>query len=80
MARATETMRSSPGRPVAPRAEAHPDVRLEGVTKRLDDVVAVDDVSLAIESVSFFALLGPAGCVKASTLRMIGCLVVPMAR
>jgi spermidine/putrescine transport system ATP-binding protein len=48
------------------------DVRLERVTKRFDDVVAVDDVSLAIERGRFFALLGPSGCGKTTTLRMIG--------
>jgi spermidine/putrescine transport system ATP-binding protein len=54
----------------APAAAA--DVRLEHVTKRFDDVVAVDDVSLAIEPGRFFALLGPSGCGKTTTLRMIG--------
>jgi spermidine/putrescine transport system ATP-binding protein len=49
-----------------------PDVRLVGVTKRFDDVVAVDDLSLDIETGSFFALLGPSGCGKTTTLRMIG--------
>ena len=49
-----------------------PDVRLAGVTKRFDDVVAVDDLSLQVESGSFFALLGPSGCGKTTTLRMIG--------
>jgi spermidine/putrescine transport system ATP-binding protein len=49
-----------------------PDVRLVDVTKRFDDVVAVDDLSLEIESGSFFALLGPSGCGKTTTLRMIG--------
>jgi spermidine/putrescine transport system ATP-binding protein len=48
------------------------DVRLEDVTKRFDDVVAVDSLSLEIESGSFFALLGPSGCGKTTTLRMIG--------
>jgi spermidine/putrescine transport system ATP-binding protein len=48
------------------------DVRLEDVTKRFDDVVAVDELSLEIESGSFFALLGPSGCGKTTTLRMIG--------
>ena len=47
-----------------------PDVRLAGVTKRFDDTVAVDDLSLEIESGSFFALLGPSGCGKTTTLRM----------
>jgi spermidine/putrescine transport system ATP-binding protein len=48
------------------------DVRLDGVTKRFDDVVAVDDISLEIEHGGFFALLGPSGCGKTTTLRMIG--------
>jgi spermidine/putrescine transport system ATP-binding protein len=57
------------------RARAAPlvaDVRLEHVTKRFDDVLAVADVSLEIEHGSFFALLGPSGCGKTTTLRMIG--------
>ena len=49
-----------------------PDVRLESVVKRFDGVVAVDGISLAIPSGSFFALLGPSGCGKTTTLRMIG--------
>jgi spermidine/putrescine transport system ATP-binding protein len=48
------------------------DVRLLEVTKHFDDVVAVDRLSLEIESGSFFALLGPSGCGKTTTLRMIG--------
>jgi spermidine/putrescine transport system ATP-binding protein len=48
------------------------DVELVRVTKRFDDVVAVDDVSLTIPRGSFFALLGPSGCGKTTTLRMIG--------
>jgi spermidine/putrescine transport system ATP-binding protein len=48
------------------------DVTIERVTKRFDDVVAVDDLSLEIERGSFFALLGPSGCGKTTTLRMIG--------
>src|SRR2546423_3313767 len=49
-----------------------PDVRLDRVTKRFDDVVAVDDLSLEIPRGSFFAMLGPSGCGKTTTLRMIG--------
>ncbi|HEX5449875.1 MAG TPA: ABC transporter ATP-binding protein [Gaiellaceae bacterium] len=49
------------------------DVRIEHVTKRFDnDVVAVDDLSLDVESGHFYALLGPSGCGKTTTLRMIG--------
>jgi spermidine/putrescine transport system ATP-binding protein len=56
----------------APQESNAPDVRLDHVTKRFDDVVAVDDLSLEIEHGSFFALLGPSGCGKTTTLRMIG--------
>jgi spermidine/putrescine transport system ATP-binding protein len=48
------------------------DVRLVDVTKRFEDVTAVDRLSLEIEQGSFFALLGPSGCGKTTTLRMIG--------
>src|SRR3954462_3960228 len=48
------------------------DVIIEHVTKRFDEVVAVDDLSLQIERGSFFAMLGPSGCGKTTTLRMIG--------
>jgi spermidine/putrescine transport system ATP-binding protein len=48
------------------------DVRIVDVTKRFDDMTAVDRLSLEVESGSFFALLGPSGCGKTTTLRMIG--------
>jgi spermidine/putrescine transport system ATP-binding protein len=51
---------------------AAPDVRLDKLTKRFDDVVAVDAIDLEIPPRSFFALLGPSGCGKTTTLRMIG--------
>ena len=48
------------------------DVRLERVTKRFGDAVAVDDLSLDVAEGEFFSLLGPSGCGKTTTLRMIG--------
>jgi spermidine/putrescine transport system ATP-binding protein len=48
------------------------DIRLIGLTKRFDDVVAVDGISLDIDRGEFLALLGPSGCGKTTTLRMIG--------
>jgi spermidine/putrescine transport system ATP-binding protein len=48
------------------------DIRLVGLTKQFDDVVAVDDISLDVDRGHFLALLGPSGCGKTTTLRMIG--------
>ncbi|MEP7159162.1 MAG: spermidine/putrescine ABC transporter ATP-binding protein, partial [Chloroflexota bacterium] len=50
---------------------AQPDVRLDQVTKRFHDAVAVDDLSLEVEHGEFFSMLGPSGCGKTTTLRMI---------
>jgi len=47
------------------------DVSLDGVTKRFDDVTAVDDVSLDVEAGKFLTLLGPSGCGKTTLLRCI---------
>jgi ABC-type Fe3+/spermidine/putrescine transport system ATPase subunit len=47
------------------------DVELRGVTKRFDDVVAVDSIDLAVEHGEFLSLLGPSGCGKTTTLRLI---------
>src|SRR5579863_10053783 len=46
-------------------------VKLESLTKRFDDVVAVDDISVEIRPGEFFSLLGPSGCGKTTTLRMV---------
>src|SRR5580765_7439172 len=72
----TATAAAPPGSALDPR---EPDIRLEQVTKRFDDVVAVDDLTLAIARGSFFALLGPSGCGKTTTLRMIGGFEEPTA-
>ncbi|WP_411963695.1 ABC transporter ATP-binding protein [Haloferax sp. YSMS24] len=44
---------------------------LDSVTKRFDDVTAVDDVSIDIDDGEFLVLVGPSGCGKSTTLRMI---------
>jgi spermidine/putrescine transport system ATP-binding protein len=48
------------------------DIRLEAVTKRFGETVAVDDLTLEIERGAFYAMLGPSGCGKTTTLRMVG--------
>jgi spermidine/putrescine transport system ATP-binding protein len=48
-----------------------PSVELQSVTKRFDDLVAVDSLSLELAGGEFFTLLGPSGCGKTTTLRMV---------
>ncbi len=46
-------------------------VLLKDLTKRFDDVVAVNKMSDVIEDEQFVVLVGPSGCGKTTTLRMI---------
>jgi spermidine/putrescine transport system ATP-binding protein len=46
-------------------------IKLESLTKRFDDVTAVDEISVEIGAGEFFSLLGPSGCGKTTTLRMV---------
>ena len=47
------------------------EVVFEAVTKRFDDVTAVDALTLDIADQEFMVLLGPSGCGKTTALRMI---------
>jgi putative spermidine/putrescine transport system ATP-binding protein len=47
------------------------EIRIVGVTKRFDDMVAVRDLSLTIPDKGYCCLLGPSGCGKTTILRMI---------
>jgi spermidine/putrescine transport system ATP-binding protein len=52
-------------------SQATPCVELSSVTKKFGELVAVDDLSLAVPEGDFFTLLGPSGCGKTTTLRMV---------
>ena len=46
-------------------------LKIKNLTKRFDEVVAVDDLSLEVPEGEFLTLLGPSGCGKTTTLRAI---------
>jgi multiple sugar transport system ATP-binding protein len=46
-------------------------VSLKDLTKKYDEVVAVNDVNLNINDQEFVVLVGPSGCGKTTTLRMV---------
>jgi len=54
-----------------------PDVRIVNVTKRFGKLVALDNVSLHIRDMEYFALLGPSGCGKTTLLRLVAGLIKP---
>jgi spermidine/putrescine transport system ATP-binding protein len=71
----TVNARRSDGRP--PTAPVS--VELHDVTKKFDEVVAVDDMTLTLSEGEFFTLLGPSGCGKTTTLRMLAGFEQPTA-
>ena len=52
-------------------------VVLKDLTRRFDNVIAVNKLNLEIESGELVAFLGPSGCGKTTTLRMITGLLLP---
>ncbi len=53
------------------------DLRLVNVTKKFDNFIAVDSLSLDIKQGEFFSFLGPSGCGKTTLLRMIAGFETP---
>jgi ABC-2 type transport system ATP-binding protein len=60
-----------------PPALAAPALRVEHLTKRFGDRVAVDDVSFEVTRGEVFGFLGPNGAGKTTTVRMLGTLIAP---
>ena len=52
-------------------------IRIEGLTKRYKDVVAVDNLCLSVHSGELFSLLGVNGAGKTTTIKMLSCLTQP---
>jgi ABC-2 type transport system ATP-binding protein len=63
--------------PPAVRVAEDSVVRAEHLTKRFGDLVAVDDLSFALERGTVTGFLGPNGAGKTTTLRMLLHLVEP---
>lgn len=52
-------------------------IEIEGLTKSYGDVLAVDRLTLRVESGEVFGFLGPNGAGKTTTLRMLSALIGP---
>ena len=52
-------------------------LRIKNLTKRFDEVLAVDNMSLEVADGEFVTLLGPSGCGKTTTLRAIAGFCYP---
>ncbi|MFB6104054.1 MAG: ABC transporter ATP-binding protein [Halobacteriaceae archaeon] len=60
-----------------PAAESRTAIRAEGLTKRYDGTVAVDDLDLWIPQGTVYGFLGPNGAGKTTTMRMLTTLTTP---
>ncbi len=52
-------------------------ISVKNVTKRFNSLVAVDDISFAVEKGEIFAFLGPNGAGKTTTIKMLTTLLSP---
>lgn len=54
------------------------EVRISGLTKNFDEIVAVDHMELSVPEGSIFGLLGPNGAGKSTTVRLLCTLLKPV--
>ena len=52
-------------------------IKIEGLTKKYRDIIAVDNLSLSINEGELFSLLGVNGAGKTTTIKMLSCLTEP---
>ena len=52
-------------------------IKIEGLTKKYKDVIAVDNLFLTVISGELFSLLGVNGAGKTTTIKMLSCLTEP---
>lgn len=52
-------------------------IKINGLTKKYKDVVAVDNLSLSVHKGELFSLLGVNGAGKTTTIKMLSCLTQP---
>ncbi len=52
-------------------------IKIEGLTKKYKDIVAVDNLNLSVHKGELFSLLGVNGAGKTTTIKMLSCLTQP---
>src|SRR5437763_14720306 len=59
------------------RDQSQPVIRVQIVTRKFDDLVAVNDVSFDVNRGEVFGFLGPNGAGKTTTIKMLTTLLPP---
>lgn len=59
--------------------QSEPAIVAQGLTRRFDDFTAVDDLALQVPRGQVYGFLGPNGCGKSTTIRMLCGLLTPSA-
>ena len=57
--------------------EDSPGIEISGLTKKYQDVTAIDDLTLSIKAGELFGLLGPNGSGKTTTINCLSGLTKP---